>query len=130
MIDAATEKWNRDHIPAKRVFGSEILDKYNLQLAWLRTHITCNSDYRADEEYFIASFVGHVGTDTANAVRKDLRDAAAKGHGVGLLRDVISRTGRPGSVVRGRHRSRLTQSIHKGAGETGARAGRHVVSAV
>jgi hypothetical protein len=93
-IDASVQKWNRDHVPPKRVFGSEILNKYSPQLAWLPTHVTCNSDYRADEEYFIASFVGHVGTNMAQAVRNDLRDAAARGHGVGLLREVIGRFGR------------------------------------
>lgn len=94
VIDAATEKWNRDHVPPKRVFGSDILDRYSPRLAWLPTHVTCNSDYRADEEYFVASLAGHVATDTAAAVMQDLRDAAAKGHGVGLLREVIGRFGR------------------------------------
>ena len=62
--------------------------------ASLATHTTCNSPYREDEEYFVVSFAGHVQTPMANAVMNDLKKAALKGHGVGLIRDVVSRFGR------------------------------------
>jgi hypothetical protein len=94
VINPAAEKWNRDHVPPKRVFSSTVREQFSPKLDWLPTHEACNSAYRADEEYFVASFAGHVQSSMADAVMKDLGEAAAKGHGVGLLREVISRFGR------------------------------------
>ncbi len=88
------QQWNRDHIPPARIFAAAVRRKFSPNLVWLPTHVDCNSSYRGDEEYFIASFVGHVRTPTADAVMKELGDAAAKRHGVGLIKEVISRFGR------------------------------------
>src|SRR5688500_10251791 len=71
------QNWNRDHVPPKRVFGSAIRNEFQPNLAWLPTHVECNSSYREDEEYFVASFAGHVSTPTARAVMQDLGEAAA-----------------------------------------------------
>ncbi len=94
VIDATRDKWNRDHVPPKRIFASELRQEHDLTLKWLPTHIPCNSDFRGDEEYFVVSFAGHVGSKAAQAVMRDLKDAATKGHDHGLLRDVIGRFGR------------------------------------
>lgn len=96
------QDWNRDHVPPARIFASDVRSQFSTNLAWLPTHVACNSSYRRDEEYFIASFVGHVHTPTADAVMKDLAGASAKGHGVGLIKAIINRFGKvvgPGGEV-------------------------------
>jgi hypothetical protein len=93
QVIGPSDDWNRDHVPPSRIFATEVRRQHNPNLAWLYSHGRCNSAYRADEEYFVASFVGHVRTPTANAVFAELGEAARRGHGVGLLREVISRFG-------------------------------------
>ena len=88
------EDWNRDHVPPKRIFPSRIRKQFSPKLEWLPTHSTCNSSYREDEEYFVVSFAGHVQTPIAREVMKDVTDAARKGHGVGLIREILGRFGK------------------------------------
>jgi hypothetical protein len=88
------QRWDRDHVPPARIFGASIKQEFNPQLQWLYTHHQCNGSYRLDEDYFVVSFVGHVvNSSTAKAVMEDLRRGVAKGHGVGLLKDVLRRFG-------------------------------------
>ena len=88
------EKWDRDHVPPKRVFALAVLQEHSPNLEWLYTHRACNRSYREDEEYFVVSFAGHVKTATATAVMNDIHRGAAKGHLVGLIKDVLSRFGK------------------------------------
>lgn len=60
-----------------------------MNLDWLYTHESCNSEYRKDEEYTIAALVGHARTHAARAVMEDLRDAFKKGHKRGLLGMIV-----------------------------------------
>jgi hypothetical protein len=85
-----TENWNRDHVPPKRIFASSVRERFSPQLAWLATHVTCNSAYRRDEEYFVLSLAGHIPTPTARAVFKDVQDAAGQGHDKGVLETVVN----------------------------------------
>ena len=85
------QDWNRDHVPPRRIFASTVRGQFSPNLEWLATHTSCNSSYREDEEYFVVSFAGHVQTPMANEVMNDLKNAALKGHGVGIIRDVVSR---------------------------------------
>ena len=88
------QEWNRDHVPPKRIFARAVLREHNTNLEWLHTHQACNGAYREDEEYFVVSFAGHVSTPTAAAVMEDIRRGAAKGHLVGLIKDVLRRFGK------------------------------------
>jgi hypothetical protein len=59
----------------------------------LPTHAACNTAAERDEAYFIVSFAGHVNTDVAREVMKDIGHQLRKGEGVRLFNDVISRFG-------------------------------------
>lgn len=111
------DRWNRDHAPTIRIFASGVRQQFSPQLEWLPTHDACNGAYRQDEEYFVASFAGHVLTPTATGVMQDLGAAAARGHGVGLLREVISRFGRiegpNGELLYQYNTARVNRSIWK-----------------
>jgi hypothetical protein len=86
-------EWDRDHVPPERIFAKSIRVEYSPQLEWNYAHKRCNRAYRRDEEYFVVSFAGHVSSPTAEAVMANIRRGVAQGHGVGLVRDVISRFG-------------------------------------
>ena len=104
-------------MPPKRIFASTVRREFGPRLEWLPTHCECNSSYRKDEEYFVASFAGHVLTPSADAVMKNLGDAARKGHGVGLYHEVISRFGQivgsQGEVLYSYDRERIYRFICK-----------------
>jgi hypothetical protein len=93
-IDPETQKWNRDHIPPRRIFASAIRRRFNLDLKSLPTHVRCNSAAERDEAYFIVSFAGHLDSDVAQEVMRDISNGVRRGEGVGLIRDVISRFGK------------------------------------
>lgn len=88
------EAWNRDHVPPQRFYGKSIRDAFNPNLAWLPTHTKCNTGYKSDEEYYVASFAGHANSDAGRSVFNDFRRAVAKGHDTGLLKTVISQFGK------------------------------------
>jgi len=93
-IDPETEEWNRDHVPPRRIFAKSVRQQFGPNLPTLPTHASCNRGAERNEAYFIVSFVGHLDSDVARAVMADIRTAAQKGEGVGLIRDVINRFGR------------------------------------
>src|SRR5688572_30115975 len=82
---ASGEKWNRDHVPPQRFYGKSIRPQINRSLGLLHTHTTCNSDFKRDEEYYVACFAGHADTATGRSVFEDIRRGVAKGHDVPLL---------------------------------------------
>ena len=90
----AGEEWNLDHVPPQRFYGKAIRSAFNPNLGWLPTHPHCNSAYKADEEYYVASFAGHTDSDTGRSVFNDFRGAVAKGHDVGLLKTILSQFGK------------------------------------
>lgn len=47
------QSWNRDHHPPKQFFAPSLRPGVNMK--WLYTHNSCNSSFKLDEEYFIAS---------------------------------------------------------------------------
>jgi hypothetical protein len=102
-IDAAHEVWDRDHVPPKRIFPSRLRESFSPNLTWLPTHRACNHKWRADEEYFVVSFAGHVHTPVAAEVMRDIDRAARQRHGLRVLRDVVSRLGK----IEGPHGERV-----------------------
>ena len=52
----AGEDTNREHIPARSFYPSEIRRQFNPDLDCLQVHSACNSAIKRDEEYFLASF--------------------------------------------------------------------------
>jgi hypothetical protein len=94
VIGGADGESNRDHVPPKRVFAKAVRQQYGPNLPTLPTHRWCNSAAERDEAYFIVSFAGHVNTDVAQAVVRDIAEKAQRGEGVGLIRDVINRFGK------------------------------------
>ncbi len=87
------QPWNRDHVPPERVFGKTVKQKYSPNLTWLPTHVTCNSDYKADEEYFVTALVGHHRTATGSAVWADVARGAAAGHSQRLIKAISGQFG-------------------------------------
>ena len=55
----------------------------------LHVHASCNTAYKADEEYYAALFAGHADTATGRAVFADWRRGVAKGHDQGLLKTIL-----------------------------------------
>jgi len=93
-IDPDAQKWNCDHIPPKRIFASSVRKQFGPQLKVLPTHEACNTAAEKDEAYFVVSFAGHVDSDVAREVMKDIGASLRAGSGVGLFRDVINRFGK------------------------------------
>lgn len=91
---ALGEPWNRDHVPPERVFGKRVRHEHAVDLKWLPTHTACNSAYRADEEYFVVSLVGHHHTPTARAVWDGVARGAAAGHSLGLINRIVGQFGK------------------------------------
>jgi hypothetical protein len=87
------QRWNRDHVPFARLFAKRIREQLNPDLEWLHAHEECNSAYKEDEEYFVTAFVGHINTESANAVMEDLGRGARAGHGRGLIKSIINSFG-------------------------------------
>jgi hypothetical protein len=85
--------WNKDHVPPQRFYGKSIRQTFNLNLRGLHTHTTCNTGYKADEEYYVAAFAGHADSPTGRAVFTDWRRGIAKGHDAGLLKTILSQFG-------------------------------------
>jgi hypothetical protein len=81
-------------VPPERFYGKSVRTKYQPNLAWLYTHAACNSAFRSDEEYFVASFAGHANSETGLSVFEDLRRAGARGHSLGLLKKVSDQFGK------------------------------------
>jgi hypothetical protein len=104
------QRWDRDHIPPKRVFGDSIKKRHAVDLEWLPSHVACNSAYKLDEEYFVVSLVGHHHTPTARSVWEDVRRGAAHGHSLGLIKTIAGQFGKvvlpDGSVLFGLDTSR------------------------
>jgi hypothetical protein len=97
------EDWNRDHVPPERFFGQSVKQHNSVDLHWLPTHTTCNSAYRSDEEYFVMALAGQQQTAVAMSVWADIKRGVEKGHGKGLLRNIVGAFGKvigiDGSVV-------------------------------
>jgi hypothetical protein len=91
---AAGEDWNKDHVPPQRFYGKSIRSTFNPNLHGLHTHSACNTGYKADEEYYAASFAGHADSDTGRAVFADWRRGVAKGHDQGLLKTILNQFGK------------------------------------
>jgi hypothetical protein len=91
---AQGEEWNRDHTPPQRLFAKSVRKRYSPQLAWLPTHIACNSAYASDEDYFVTALVGQHGTEWAKAVFEDIRRGVAKGQGIGLIKTILGQFGK------------------------------------
>jgi hypothetical protein len=64
---------NRDHVPPKQFYPSEILSNFNLNLLTLPVHKNCNSSYKHDEDYFCASMACTTDSLTGKSKMKDLR---------------------------------------------------------
>jgi len=100
---AEDQDWNRDHVPPQRFYGKSIRAAFNPNLHWLPTHTTCNSAYKKDEEYYVASFAGHADSESAASVFEDFRRAVGRGHDTGLFKMILGQFGKvalaDGSVV-------------------------------
>jgi hypothetical protein len=93
-IDPARHRWNRDHVPPRRLFASAVRKQFHVsELKSLPTHVHCNTAAERDEAYFVVSFAGQVQTDVAMEVMKDIRRQARMGEGLGLLRTVMKQFG-------------------------------------
>jgi len=68
--------------------------QHSPQLEWLPTHVACNSRFKSDEEYFVAALVGQHQTVWSEAVLEHLRRGIAKGHGIGLIKSILSQFSR------------------------------------
>ena len=88
------QEWNKDHVPPQRFYGKSIRKRFNPNLQSLYTHAACNSDYKPDEEYYVAAFSGQADSMTGRAVFADWQRAVAKGHDTGLLRTIMGHFGR------------------------------------
>lgn len=68
-----SEPINRDHVPPKRFFVSELRQKFNLaELLTLPTHEACNAKWRMDEEYFVHTFLPFArGSISGDALYRD-----------------------------------------------------------
>ena len=93
-INPDTEECNRDHVPPRRIFASAVRRQFGPNLPTLPTHAACNTAAERDEAYFIVSFAGHVDTDVAREVMRDIGAKARQGEGRGLLQDVVNRFGK------------------------------------
>ena len=72
--------WSMDHVPPKCFFASPVMEKLKPDRLWtVPTHVTCNNDYKDDEEYFVDSVrlrVGH--TWAGAALQIDFMDRLSK----------------------------------------------------
>ena len=93
-VIGSSEEWNRDHVPPRAIFASSVRKEHNPNLDSLVTHTGCNSSHQLDEEYFIVSLAGLLGTRTASAVMGDIRKKASEGSLGPLIREVLSRFGK------------------------------------
>src|SRR5258705_3470274 len=93
-IDPDTQKWNRDHVPPRRIFASAVRRQYSPNMPTLPTHVSCNAAAERDEAYFIVSFVGHLDSDVAVELMRDIAEKARRGEGRALIQDVINRFGK------------------------------------
>jgi hypothetical protein len=66
--EVITDKGNRDHVPPLRFFARPLRKIANPTLITLPTHEACNTAYKADEEYFVAS-TAVLATDTVAGAR-------------------------------------------------------------
>jgi hypothetical protein len=117
------QAWNRDHVPPRRFYGKSIRNAFNPNLDWLHTHTACNSSYKKDEEYYVASFASHADSDAGRAVFEDWSRGVAKGHDTGLLKTIMGQFGKvvtaDGSLVfnydadrAGRFLWKLVRGVH------------------
>jgi hypothetical protein len=88
------QDWNKDHVPPQRFYAKSIRSTFNPNLHGLHTHTSCNSGYKADEEYYVACFAGHADSQTGRAVFADWRRAVEQGHDTGLIKTIMGQFGK------------------------------------
>lgn len=88
------QDWNKDHVPPLRFYGKSIRAVLNPNLDGLHTHTSCNTSYKADEEYYAATFSRHADSAAGRSVVADWQRGIAKGHDAGLLKTINSEFGR------------------------------------
>jgi hypothetical protein len=88
--EVMTDRGNRDHVPPQQFFPPSLRKVYHPNLITLRTHVACNSEYKDDEEYFVASTLPLV-TDTVagGVLARDMFNRNQRGSMVGLVNHVM-----------------------------------------
>lgn len=93
---------NVDHYPPKQFFPARVIaGNPNPQFKTHRVHSACNFAYKADEDYFVQTFMPFVrGTDAGNALYDQALATYRSGHNTGLVRRVLGQIERnPSGLV-------------------------------
>ncbi|MFQ5672753.1 MAG: hypothetical protein ACE5G9_06645 [Nitrospinales bacterium] len=82
---------NRDHVPPKQLYGTEIRKVHSPNLLTLPVHMECNQAYQYDEDYFVNTLVPLAKNSPAgNAVLKDNFKKYHEGQQKGLITKIFN----------------------------------------
>jgi hypothetical protein len=82
---------NQDQVPGQQFFPPALRKEHGpLQLLTIPVHTSCNSAYKADEDYFVHSLMPFArGTVAGDAVYSHVLSAYRAGHNAGLVKKVL-----------------------------------------